>query len=138
MQWRHNSSKSTHNMGTGFAFPPFLRSDVVEWYLKWKVWVQRLQIWFCFIPLTSSRDVIIGKLLQNTYLSGSLLVHWITEHFFQVWWHIVVTWEYIFEIGGCYGGLNLLWRQSNGLKCRKIALFWLKPHLKNLVSTILF
>ena len=66
--WRHNGGVKNGDFS-------ILRSDMVEWYLKWKVWTQRLQIWFCFISVTSSRDVIIGKLLQNTYFGGLLLVH---------------------------------------------------------------
>ena len=97
--WRHwpqNFWLWRHNGGVKNGDFSILRSDMVEWYLKWKVWTQRLQIWFCFISVTSSRDVIIEKCLfwwfiactlSNWTLFSSMVIYfcYLRMHL-QNWW----------------------------------------------------
>ena len=40
------------------------RPNMVVWYINGKLWFQRFQIWNCFWPMTSSRDVIKEKPLK--------------------------------------------------------------------------
>ena len=75
------------------------RPNMVVWYINGKLWFQRFQIWNCFWPMTSSRDVIKEKPLKMG-ISGRFYHSTLS---FDICYRTILSWNssYIFYTTFC-------------------------------------